>query len=87
MNQSPSLPLAGKRIVVTRPQAQSGSLCDAITAAGGDALCIPVMRIEAVPVSDEFSALIDTLDQFQLAFFVSPNAAEHGLAAVRARRD
>ncbi|MCZ4305091.1 uroporphyrinogen-III synthase [Zoogloeaceae bacterium G21618-S1] len=87
MNQSPSLPLAGKRIVVTRPQAQSGSLCEAIAAVGGEALCIPVMRIDAVPVSAEFSALIDTLDQFHLAFFVSPNAAEHGLAAVRARRD
>jgi uroporphyrinogen-III synthase len=86
MSQTPGQPLAGKRIVVTRPQAQAGGLCDAIAAAGGEALCIPVMSIDAVPVSDEFSALIDTLDQFHLAFFVSPNAAEHGVAAVRARR-
>lgn len=86
MTQAPSLPLAGRRIVVTRPQAQAGSLCEAIAAAGGEAVCIPVMRIEAVPVSAEFEALIADLDRFHLAFFVSPNAAEHGLAAVRARR-
>ncbi|WP_323002897.1 uroporphyrinogen-III synthase [Denitromonas sp.] len=87
MTPSQGRPLAGRRVVVTRPQAQADGLCQAIAAAGGEALCIPVMAIEAVPVSAEFAALIDALDQFHLAFFVSPNAAEHGLAAVRARRD
>ncbi|MCB1962420.1 MAG: uroporphyrinogen-III synthase [Rhodocyclaceae bacterium] len=79
--------LKGRCIVITRPASQAASLSEAIAARGGQPECIPVMTIEAVPVSTGFAALIDALDQFDLAFFVSPNAVNHGLAAVRARRD
>ena len=41
MTPSQGRPLAGRRVVVTRPQAQADGLCQAIAAAGGEALCIP----------------------------------------------
>lgn len=81
-----SLPLAGRRIVVTRPQGQAASLCAALRAAGGEPLLFPVLAIDAVEDDRALVAAIDRLDDFDLAFFVSPNAVEHALAAVRARR-
>ncbi|QID17140.1 uroporphyrinogen-III synthase [Nitrogeniibacter mangrovi] len=79
-------PLAGRRIVVTRPPSQADGLRRAIEARGGSAECIPVMLIEAMPASAERDALIDRLDTFSLAFFVSANAVRFGLEAVHARR-
>ena len=80
-------PLAGRCIVITRPLSQAAALREAIAARGGQPECIPVMAIDPLPVSADLAALIDALNQFDLAFFVSPNAVSHGLAAVRARRD
>lgn len=82
-----ALPLAGRRIAVTRPAGQAASLCDAIQAAGGEALLFPVLAIAAVEDDGALVATIDRLDDFDLAFFVSPNAVEHALAAVRGRRN
>ena len=79
-------PLAGRRIVVTRPPSQAGSLCAAIRARGANAECIPVMLIEPLPASAELTGIIDQLESFSLAFFVSANAVHFGLAAVCARR-
>lgn len=79
-------PLAGRLIAVTRPAGQAASLCDAIRAAGGEALLFPVLAIAAVEDDGALAATIDRLDDFDLAFFVSPNAVEHALAAVRDRR-
>ena len=80
-------PLAGRTIVVTRPSEQADALCAAVEARGARALRIPVIEIVPQPVTAELAALIDALDSFDLAFFVSANAARHGLAAVRARRE
>lgn len=82
----PVISLAGRTIVVTRPAGQADTLCAGIAARGGHPLRFPVIEIEALPVSAELAALIDALDSFDMAFFVSPNAAQHGLAAVQMRR-
>lgn len=73
-------------MVVTRPQGQAASLCAAIAAAGGEALCFPVLAIGPLDDDAALRDAVDRLDRFDLAFFVSPNAVEYGLAAVRARR-
>ena len=80
-----SLPLAGRCILVTRPAAQSTALAQGIRDAGGAAWVFPAIEIH--PVSDAALARqIDHLDEFDAAIFISPNAAQHGAAAVRARR-
>jgi len=75
--------LEGRTIVVTRPVAQAEALCRAIEEAGGEAFRFPLLEI--VPVTDPavFAPIAARLDTFDLAFFVSPNAVEHGLAGLR----
>jgi uroporphyrinogen-III synthase len=81
-----SCPLAGRTVVVTRPAAQAEALCCAIAAAGGSAFRFPVLEI--VPVTDAavFAPVAARLDEFDVAFFVSPNAVECGLAGLQAAR-
>jgi uroporphyrinogen-III synthase len=79
-------PLAGRCIVLTRPAPQSAALAAAIRDAGGEPLVFPALAIE--PVDDAaLAARIAQLDGYDGAIFISPNAAQQGLAAVRARRD
>ena len=78
--------LLGRRIAVTRPAAQAVALADAIRERGGEPVLVPLIDIEPVADSLEIRETCARLDDFDLAFFVSPNAVAHGLAAVRARR-
>jgi uroporphyrinogen-III synthase len=79
-------PLAGRRIVVTRPPEQAEPLCRAIEARGARVERIPVMLLEPISATPESRQLIDSLDGCALAFFVSVNAVRFGLAAVTAQR-
>jgi uroporphyrinogen-III synthase len=74
--------LTGRTIAVTRPAAQAEALCRAIERVGGSAFRFPLLEI--VPVTDPavFAPVAARLDTFDLAFFVSPNAVEHGLAGL-----
>lgn len=75
-------PLDGRSIVVTRPERQAGSLAYLIEQAGGRALRVPAIEIEAVR-SPALDAVVGALRSFDLAVFISRNAVEHGLARVR----
>jgi uroporphyrinogen-III synthase len=79
-------PLAGKGIVVTRPAHQAAELTRLIRTAGGRPLPFPVIEIRDIDDLAPVHAVIDRLDEFSVAVFVSPNAAEKGMALVRARR-
>ena len=72
--------LAGKRILVTRPRAQSERFAQRIRAAGGEALVFPAIEILEPADPRPARALLQKLEQFELAIFVSPNAVERGLA-------
>ena len=68
-------------VVVTRAVHQADELCDLISQAGAEAVRFPVSEIEAVDDSD--AALVrslETLDEADVAIFVSPNAATYGLS-------
>lgn len=76
-------PLTGYRVLVTRPAHQSGELVAAIEGAGGEAVRFPVIQIigrNPDVVAQEFASL----PRPDIAIFVSRNAVDHGLAAVRA---
>ena len=79
-------PLTGKSIVVTRPAHQAENLTRLIGGAGGKALPFPVIEIRDIEDAAPLAALIDRLDEFNVAIFVSPNAAEKGMALVKSRR-
>lgn len=79
-------PLAGKGIVVTRPAHQAQGLARLIEGAGGRSILFPAIEIRDVEDPGPFTRLIDRLDQFDLAIFISPNAAERAMSLISARR-
>ena len=78
--------LAGRRVVVTRPAGQTAHLAALIRAAGGEPVLFPALEILDVEDLQPLAALVDRLDAFDLAIFVSANAVNKALALVRARR-
>ncbi|MEN9783454.1 MAG: hypothetical protein RJA24_797 [Pseudomonadota bacterium] len=79
-------PLVGRGIVVTRPAQQAGPLASRIRAAGGNPILFPVMEIVD---TDDLRPLVDVinrLDEYQLAVFISPNAVVRAMKQVVARR-
>ena len=82
---SPSGPLAGRSIVVTRPQAQAGTLVDAIVAAGGRPLIFPLLEISPAAAGEALDSAAAALSSYALIVFISPNAVAHALPAILAR--
>lgn len=81
-----SLPLTGRCILVTRPAVQAAGLAQKIRDAGGEAWRFPTIEIQSVS-DDTLTSRIDYLHDYDAAIFISPNAAQHGLEAVRTRRE
>jgi len=77
-------PLANLNIVVTRPQEQAKTLAQRITLLGGNVILFPLLEIEPISDSRQLSDLIARLADFDLAVFISPNAVQFGIAAIRA---
>jgi uroporphyrinogen-III synthase len=78
--------LTGLGILVTRPAHQAKHLAELIRAAGGTPILFPVMEIVDLPDVRPLLALIDRLDEFDLAIFISPNAVTKAMNLIRARR-
>jgi len=79
-------PLSGRGIVVTRPREHAPALAERIRAAGGDPILFPTIEILPPENPGAVRDLIERLDGFQLAIFVSPTAAMRGHAMVAASR-
>jgi uroporphyrinogen-III synthase len=79
------LPLAGRRIVVTRPRGQSEALAALIRQAGGEALEIPAIEIIDSAQYASLRAVAERLESFDCAIFVSRNAVRRGLALLGER--
>jgi len=78
--------LRGRGIVVTRPARQAGLLTKLIEGHGGRAILFPVIDIRDVDAAAALNAVIDRLESYDLAIFVSPNAVDKGFEAIRTRR-
>lgn len=81
------LPLAGLKIVVTRPREQAFPLMQRIEQAGGAALLFPLLDISPSPNQAELGSQVARLAGCNLAVFISPNAVSYGMAAIRAAGD
>ena len=79
-------PLAGINVLVTRPAHQAGGLADRIRTAGGNPILFPVLEILDVTNQRPLLELIERIDEFDLAIFVSPNAVNKAMSLIRARR-
>ncbi len=75
--------LAGIRVLVTRPVHQIQALCDMLEETGARAVCLPLIAIEPIPVSQQVETQLRQLSQISFAIFISPNAVEYGLEKLR----
>lgn len=74
-------PLAGVGVLVTRPLHQSQRLAGLVRGLGGEPVVFPAMEIE--PAAENLVApVLGRLAQFDLAVFVSPNAARLGMVRI-----
>jgi uroporphyrinogen-III synthase len=78
--------LAGRRVVVTRPKGQAAGLAALIRRAGGEPLEIPALEIRDPEDPAPFYAVVDRLETFDWAVFVSRNAVRRALALIAGRR-
>ncbi|MHB1187164.1 uroporphyrinogen-III synthase [Thiobacillus sp.] len=74
-------PLAGRTVLVTRPAQQAVALAQAIEAVGGEAFVFPALAVEAVE-ADRLAVPLAQLVEADIAIFISPNAAQFGMAAI-----
>lgn len=79
--------LNGLHVLVTRPAAQADNFCRLLEDEGAIPIRFPVIEICDVAPDPARDRLIDELEQFDLAIFVSANAVQHGLDMVQQRRD
>jgi uroporphyrinogen-III synthase len=77
-------PLEGLGVLVTRPEAQAARTAEVLTDAGAEVFRFPALSIE--PLNDAaLDAALARLGSAEYAIFVSANAAEFGIAALRER--
>jgi len=78
--------LRGRRIVVTRPAGQNEALAELIRAAGGEPVVFPTLEIREAEDPRPLAVAADRLERYDIAVFISPNAVEKAMAAIRSRR-
>lgn len=83
---SPGGTLQGVRVLVTRPRDQAEKLALLIEGEGGEAIRFPVIEIAEPKDTQALLSVIDRLDQFGLAIFISPNAVNRAMNLILTRR-
>ncbi len=78
--------LQGKGILVTRSPHQSERLNALIVAEAGRPISFPVLEILDAQDLSPLHQIIDALDVYQLAIFISPNAVNKAMNLIRGRR-
>ena len=79
-------PLSGRGVVITRPREHAAGLAERVSAAGGYPILFPTIEILPPENTGALSGIVERLEEFQLAVFVSPTAAQRGQALVKASR-
>lgn len=79
--------LSGVRVLVTRPAHQAQGLIEILRAAGAQPLSFPVVEIDAPEDMAALIAIVDRLQEFDLAIFISANAVNKAMNLIRARRE
>ena len=79
-------PLAGKRVLVTRPREQAAALASLVRDAGGEAILFPAIEIASLVDPGAFLGVAERLEQFDLAIFISPTAVQKALELLDKRQ-
>lgn len=73
-------PLAGRRVLVTRPRGLARGLADLIARAGGEAVLYPAIEILELEDAGPVRGLLQRAGEFDLAVFISPSAVTKAFA-------
>jgi uroporphyrinogen-III synthase len=73
-------PLAGVRVLVTRPAEEARPLAHMLEHEGAEAIVFPALEIVPVAEIAAVGAAIGPVEQFDVVAFVSRNAVRHGIA-------
>ena len=79
------LPLAGKRIVITRAQDKASVLADALAAVGAEVVSIPTIEIRDPESWEALDEAIGRLEEFDFLLVTSANGVRRFLARLNAR--
>lgn len=74
------------RVLVTRPAGQAGGLCRMLEEAGYTAFRLATIEIREPEQMASLQSLVDSLQDYDLAVFISVNAVSRGLDYILARR-
>lgn len=86
MSDPDNTALAGAGILITRPAEQAEKLGQWIRDAGGTPHCFPAIAILDPLDNRALLSVVDDLDHFDLAIFISANAVTKALNVIQARR-
>ena len=75
-SMSKSSPLHGKRIVVTRPAFQAGSLIDALEKQGAETILAPAIDVAPLDDMSELDRALECLSDYRWIVFTSANAVK-----------
>ncbi|GBE08153.1 uroporphyrinogen-III synthase [bacterium BMS3Bbin11] len=76
-------PLQNCTLVVTRPIGQANKLIDILENAGATVVHFPVIKITAIPEQERLLELAKQLNMYDIAIFISRNAAIYGTALLQ----
>ena len=79
----PSLPLAGRRVLVPRPDGQGDSLASLVAAHGGNCVHVPAIRIEPPGSWESLDGALRRADTFDWIVFSSANGVRAFLSRLR----
>ena len=77
---------SARGVVITRPAGEAARLAALIREAGGEPILCPAIEILDAPDARSLDSVIDRLDEFDLAIFISPSAVEKAMTRIGARR-
>lgn len=87
MTIEPKPDLGGIGVVLTRPRAQAEKTAQALRSVGARAIVFPALELAALPLSPADRELIAALDGARWIIFISQNAVEFGVQAIKSVRD
>jgi uroporphyrinogen-III synthase len=79
-------PLAGIGVAVTRPAHQAGALAQKLEHAGAHVILFPTIEIAVPEDLGPFYQVLDRLENYDIAVFVSPNAVARAMDLISAQR-
>lgn len=74
--------LNGKTIWITRPTGQAATLITVLESLGARVVQLPMLAIEPLPIDAGIKKTVLDLDNYNLLFFISSNAAALGMALI-----